>query len=124
LTGPDGYSAAEGLNNRGQIVGQSAASNGEPHAVLWDNGTIVDLGTLSGYVDSFAAEINDRGQIAGANEASDDFPARATLWMRYRASPLLLDRRPGGIRRVGRSVSTSEERAPATTFVPDLRVRS
>jgi uncharacterized membrane protein len=34
------------------------------HAVLWQNGTIKDLGTLGG-PDSVAWQINERGEIAG-----------------------------------------------------------
>ena len=36
-------STAMGVNDRGDVVGQSGS-----HAVLWRNGSIVDLGTLGG----------------------------------------------------------------------------
>jgi probable HAF family extracellular repeat protein len=59
-------------------------------AVLWENGTIVDLGTLGGY-ESFANAVNSRGQVVGSalNTIPDPFSQggfptqqRAFLWER------------------------------------------
>jgi probable HAF family extracellular repeat protein len=69
---PGGYfSFAFAINNRGQIAGVSengqidhGSGNPEFHAVVWQNGQILDLGTLGG-TSSFAGAINDRGQIMG-----------------------------------------------------------
>jgi len=69
------------INNRGLIVGQS--QNGlidpltgfpEADAVLWNNGQIINLGTLGGS-QSIAISINDQGQIVGAalNAVPDPF---------------------------------------------------
>lgn len=58
------FSHAYGINERGQIVGVSTTSTGV-HAVLWENGTTTDLGTLPGHNYSEAFGINDRGQIMG-----------------------------------------------------------
>lgn len=75
------FSYAEGINDRGQIVGVSENGRDDPttgnpefHAVLWDNGRIRDLGTLGG-PSSFAATVNDRGQIMGVslNDVPDPF---------------------------------------------------
>ena len=41
-------SVAYGINNGGQIVGESKIASGAFHAVLWENGTMTDLGTLGG----------------------------------------------------------------------------
>jgi uncharacterized membrane protein len=45
------------------------------HAVMFDQGAVTDLGTLSGGTESFALAINDNGQIAGMsnNGVSDQF---------------------------------------------------
>ena len=58
------FSHAYGINERGQIVGVSTTSTGV-HAVLWENGSITDLGTLPGHNYSEALGINERGQIMG-----------------------------------------------------------
>jgi probable HAF family extracellular repeat protein len=58
------FSHAYGINNRGQIVGVSTTETGV-HAVLWENGTVTDLGTLPSHNYSEAFGINERGQIMG-----------------------------------------------------------
>lgn len=73
-------SIANGINERGDVVGASVNATTdpfpnlwpilffnnvtEPHAVLWRDGTITDLGTLGG-PDSLAIFVNNSGQIAG-----------------------------------------------------------
>jgi len=41
-------SAAIAVNARGQIVGWSETATGEQHATLWQDGEVIDLGTLPG----------------------------------------------------------------------------
>jgi probable HAF family extracellular repeat protein len=64
----DAGSQANGINNHGQIVGFSVDNAGF-RAVLWQGGTIIDLGTRipahSGWKLSGANAITDRGQIVG-----------------------------------------------------------
>lgn len=69
------HSDPEDINNRGQVVGSSYAPDGTQHAVLWQDGVLVDLGALVDGEVSAAGAINDRGQILG----SVDF-ARTVLW--------------------------------------------
>src|SRR5690349_15625110 len=54
------------INNRGQVVGYSFPPAIATHAFLWEDGTMIDLGTLTqGSYYSQAVDINDHGQVAG-----------------------------------------------------------
>jgi probable HAF family extracellular repeat protein len=63
-------SYAYGINNSGQVVGDSLTSNGADHAFLYSGGSMQDLGTLSGGSSSFANGINVGGQIVGRADTS------------------------------------------------------
>jgi probable HAF family extracellular repeat protein len=66
------YSAAEDINNRGQVVGWANTPTGYyAHAFLWEDGAMRDLGTLGGN-GSWAMAINDRGQVAGYSLIASD----------------------------------------------------
>src|SRR5262245_7745481 len=56
----DNFSAADGINNLGQVVGESG-----DHAFLYDKGTLIDLGALPGSPRSGATAINDFSQVVG-----------------------------------------------------------
>jgi len=72
-------SAATGINNRGQIVGYSQVTpSGLLHAVLWENGTVRDLGALPGDFFSYTDSINEDGLIAGYS--SGDGGSTAVVW--------------------------------------------
>ena len=72
------YSAANGLNDAGQVVGHSSSSGGG-RAFLWDAASgLQDLGTLPGGTFSAAHDINEAGQIVGQSEATEGL--RAFLW--------------------------------------------
>ncbi|GLQ52681.1 hypothetical protein ACFFJT_20975 [Dyella flava] len=64
----DTTSQALGINDEGLIVGESCGANG-CRAVLWQNGSIVDMNTLvaPGFTDQlvYANDINDEGVITG-----------------------------------------------------------
>jgi len=71
LGGADYCSVSGGINAKGEIVGGSENGEIDPftgfnksRAVLWEAGSIQDLGTLGGY-EGTAAGINDRGQVVG-----------------------------------------------------------
>jgi probable HAF family extracellular repeat protein len=79
------YSAALGINPRGQVVGASPTVPGEEHifddhAFLWEKGVMTDLGTLGG-IRSIAFGINPAGEVVGHSQlVGGDF--HATLWTR------------------------------------------
>jgi len=76
LPGGDEGSVASGINERGDIVGNST-SFGRQLAVVWTNGQIINLGTLPGDVNSLAVAINNRGEIVGV---SCRVSCHAVLW--------------------------------------------
>src|SRR3989440_177093 len=70
----DSTSLAHGINDAGQVVGQS----GWLHAFLWDNGTMTNLGNLGGPL-SAATGINNAGQVVGTSETPSGW-SHAFLW--------------------------------------------
>jgi probable HAF family extracellular repeat protein len=65
------YSSAFGINNSGQVVGESYTANGfVDDAFLYSNGTMLDLNSMipasSGWQLTEACAINDHGWIVGA----------------------------------------------------------
>ncbi len=85
---------ANAVNNRGQVAGVSAMSgNTTTHAFLWtkERGKMLDLGTLSGDVNSAALGINDRGEMVGASFGAAgpiNGNPRAFLWKDGRMTDL------------------------------------
>ena len=78
---PPGFVA--GINNQGQVVGTSCNSSVGIicHAFLYSGGNVIDLGTLSGYADSYAYGINNQGQVVGTSCSNDGpDPCRAFLY--------------------------------------------
>src|SRR5262249_42084386 len=69
LSTPANYSSssASSINNSGQVIGSAYDLNGTSHAVLWQGGTITDLGNEvpTGWTLDAVTAINDAGQIAG-----------------------------------------------------------
>lgn len=53
-----------GINNNGDVVGESDTVDGRTRAFVWRNGVMTDLGTLGG-ANSSAAAISDDGVIVG-----------------------------------------------------------
>jgi probable HAF family extracellular repeat protein len=84
--------AATAINDRGQVVGISGICDNAvgrfsaAHAVLWEHGTVTDLGNLGGVAWNTPMAINERGDVVGfSNLAGGDpggFRAHAFLWTR------------------------------------------
>jgi probable HAF family extracellular repeat protein len=82
LGGAGSYSAANGINDSGQIVGDSGitiAGQAIVEATLWNGTSPTDLGSLYG-AGSLALSINDQGQAVGGSLLSSTFNEVATLW--------------------------------------------
>ncbi len=90
----DPDSAATAINDEGQVVGISGTcdnSVGEfsaAHALLWENGKPINLGSLGGVAWNTPAAINNRGQIVGFSDLPGDESGtpnfHAFLWSRNR----------------------------------------
>ncbi|MEV6108987.1 S8 family serine peptidase [Streptomyces sp. NPDC051940] len=67
LTGTRTLTEPLAVNDAGVVVGHSS-KGGARRAVKWDtDGTVTDLGTLPGMVDSYAHDVNDAGEIVGTS---------------------------------------------------------
>jgi probable HAF family extracellular repeat protein len=87
-------SQVSAINARGVTVGLSENGLIDPlngflavHAVAWNDGQIIDLGTLEGGYESLASDINNGGQVVGASQNAIPDPfgyggvqTRAVLW--------------------------------------------
>ena len=77
----DVSSGASGINNKGQIVGQSCDVNFNCRAYLWENGVMTDLNTLVSSGSSLyltgGVDINDKGEIVGGafDPSTGEFPS-------------------------------------------------
>jgi len=83
LASPNNFRYASALNDRGDVVGWSVSpSIPAASAVIWQAGTIRDLGTLSPGRASQAIDINNHGQIVGVtwDPAASTATYRAVLW--------------------------------------------
>ena len=90
------------VNDKGQVVGQSGSCGNTllpplavgPHAVLWENGTVTDLGDLGGKclvpcksaalgpLGNTALFINNQGQVVGTSVLTGEETQHAFLWTR------------------------------------------
>lgn len=88
---PDGLAFA--INDNGQVAGASGQCSAfNPnlqinllplHALLWEKGTVIDLGTLGGTghgFGNFALNVNNQGQVIGQSDLSGDANFHAFLW--------------------------------------------
>lgn len=72
---------ARAINNSGQIVGWTATAWSAERACLWQDGSVQDLGSLSGdfMARSWAMDISEDGRIVGASDTPAG-PDHAFLW--------------------------------------------
>jgi probable HAF family extracellular repeat protein len=78
--GTFGGNVASGINNQGQVVGNSdLPGDTTSHAFLWQNGVMKDLGVFGSDIASFALGINDRSEVVGI-DLTESFGNRAVLW--------------------------------------------
>ena len=88
LGGPSSGAAA--INDRGQIVGVSQTPNEQTHGVLWQNGTLTDLGA------GYPWAINDRGQVLEDVTVKKGY--ETVLWQGGKATPIKLPSRDFEVR--------------------------
>ena len=60
------------------VAGWASLPDGVSHAALWDQGTVIDLGTLGG-PNSLARSLNNRGQVVGFAFTADN-SQHAFVW--------------------------------------------
>jgi len=76
----DNFSYGNGINDSGQITGQSGVINGSYHAFLYSAGTMTDLGTLPGGNSSVGNGINASGEVTGSAYTVTDGFSHAFLY--------------------------------------------
>jgi probable HAF family extracellular repeat protein len=89
------------VNERGQVVGESYSANSVPsppnftcrdfpltlYGFFWDNGKMVDLGTLGGNCTQ-AYALNNRGQVVGQSTVPADETNHPFIWEKNRMTDL------------------------------------
>jgi probable HAF family extracellular repeat protein len=88
----DTTSAATAINDKGQVVGISGICDravgrfSAAHAVLWQDGTVMDIGNLGGVAWNTPTAINHQGQVVGFSDLPGDESGapnfHAFLWTR------------------------------------------
>jgi probable HAF family extracellular repeat protein len=72
------------INDHGQAVGAtglcSALTTAITHAVLWQDGSAIDLGNLGSQKFNWGITINERGQVAGTAGVTGDATQHAFFW--------------------------------------------
>lgn len=86
-------SLANGINDRGDVVGRSYTADLSQHATIWlAGGAPADLGVLPGGMMSDAAAVSSSGVIVGTTvmDAPDNYANHATLWSSATSAPVYL----------------------------------
>ncbi|MEQ4715200.1 hypothetical protein [Nonomuraea sp. B19D2] len=66
------------INDLGQIAGFSRTATGETRAIVWDDGGVIDVGTLGG-PRGYASDIDEEGHVVG-NSYTESEKSHAFLW--------------------------------------------
>jgi probable HAF family extracellular repeat protein len=97
------------INNSGQAVGNSgqcgAGSLGsvQEHGVLWQNGRVIDLGSLGSTINNNPEDINCRGDVVGFANLAGDVTFHAYLWRKGVVTDL--GTLPGDVHSVGQAIN-------------------
>jgi probable HAF family extracellular repeat protein len=96
LSVPGDFGFTESINDKGQIVGRSIATqNGSTaSAMLWHNGSAQVLTPLFAGSDNYATDINEKGQIVGYSLVPNG-NLRAVTWSSPNANPVDIGALPG-----------------------------
>jgi probable HAF family extracellular repeat protein len=82
----DSVAAASAINNKSQVVGTSGICAVPTsfalgvHPVLWQHGTVTDLGGFGGLMFNAAIAINNAGQVVGQSDLPGDITTHAFFW--------------------------------------------
>ncbi len=82
----DSIAAALAINDKGLVVGTSGVCAAPTslalgvHAVLWQHGSVIDLGGFGGVMNNAALALNNAGQVVGISDLPGDTTAHAFLW--------------------------------------------
>jgi probable HAF family extracellular repeat protein len=79
----DSTSGAIAIKPKGQVVGESGTCKGGQHgrhALLWENGSVINLGSFGGAKRNHAGAINNQGQVAGWSDLPGDTATHAFFW--------------------------------------------
>jgi probable HAF family extracellular repeat protein len=110
-------SFAGGINDEGQVVGESCDASGNCRGYLWQNGSMTDLNTLvppnKNLNVLFGGNINDWGEIVGATVNEQGIESAVLLIPR------------GGAHVLSRGVSAAKSTLPESLWIRlrDSRVR-
>ena len=122
LGGPDAW--AFFVNGRGQIAGASF-TNSTPNPAtgaptqdpfLWEDGRMIDLGTLGG-TSGFPFALNNRGQVVGISNLAGDTQTHAFFWDKGTLTDLGT---PGGTFAIANGINDAGEIVGGGTTAGDL----
>ena len=92
----DPVGMAWGINYWGQATGYSGNCTTVFHALLWQDGKVIDLGNLGGTMNNAGVDINNLGQVVGNSDLPGDTTGHAFLWQR-RTGMMDLGTLPGDV---------------------------